>query len=138
MVPLIVSVPGKKPAVCHSLVDLLDLYPTVASLCGLEVPARLQGKNIAPLLDDPARQVREAAFSVAPSSKGFLLREDRWAYTQYGEDASLGVELFDTDSDPHQYTNLAAKPESAALVASFKAKMASKLKAVRNNDLKNS
>ncbi|MDP6445254.1 MAG: sulfatase, partial [Pirellulaceae bacterium] len=43
-VPLIVRVPGKKPAVCHSFTELLDLYPTVAKLCGLKVPSRLQGK----------------------------------------------------------------------------------------------
>src|SRR4051794_35882124 len=135
-VPLIISVPGKKPAVCASLVELVDLYPTVASLCGLEVPARLQGKNIAPLLDDPGRQVRDAAFSVAPSSKGFLLREDKWAYIQYGEDASEGIELFNMIKDPQQFTNLAGKAEFAPVVDSFKAKLAAKLKAVRDNDLK--
>jgi len=135
MVPLIIKVPGKKPAVCHSLVELLDLYPTIANLCGLEVPARLQGKNIARLFDDPAHPVREAAFSVAPSSKGFLLREDKWAYLQYAEDALLGVELFDMIKDPKQYTNLAGKPEFAPVVDAFKAKLAAKLRAVRENDL---
>lgn len=135
MVPLIIKVPGKQPAVCHSLVELLDLYPTVASLCGLEVPTRLQGKNIARVFDDPKHSVREAAFSVAPSSKGFLLREDKWAYLQYAEDASLGVELFDTAKDPKQFTNLASKPEFAGVVTEFKAKLAAKLRAVRDNDL---
>jgi iduronate 2-sulfatase len=135
MVPLIIKVPGKQPAVCHSLVELLDLYPTVASLCGLEVPTGLQGKNIARVFDDPKRTVREAAFSVAPSSKGFLLREDKWAYLQYAEDASLGVELFDTAKDPKQFTNLASKPEFAGVVTEFKAKLAAKLRAVRDNDL---
>lgn len=135
MVPLIIKVPGKQPAVCHSLVELLDLYPTVASLCGLEVPARLQGKNISRLLDDPKQSVREAAFSVAPSSKGFLLREDKWAYLQYAEDASLGIELFDMVKDPKQFTNLAAKAEFADVVAGFKTKLAAKLRAVRDNDL---
>lgn len=135
MVPLIVKVPGKKPAVCRSLVELIDLYPTTASLCGLEVPARLQGKDISRMLDDPALSVRDAAFSVAPSSKGFLLREDRWAYLQYGEDAAQGIELFDMEQDPKQYTNLAKRPEQQTVVEAFKAKLAAKLKAVRTNDL---
>ena len=135
-VPLIICVPGKKPAVCHSLVELLDLYPTTASLCGLEVHERLQGKNISPMIDDPSYEVRNAAFSVAPSRKGFLLREDKWAYIQYREDASAGIELFDVEKDPKQYTNLAELAEYAAVVESFKDKVAAKLKEVRNNDLR--
>ncbi len=135
MVPLIIRVPGKKPAVCRSLVELIDLYPTMASLCGLEVPRRLQGRNIAHMFDDPAHQVRDAAFSVAPSTKGFLLRDDRWSYIQYGEDASKGIELFDMTADPWQYTNLARKSDFAAVVDSFKARLAAKLRAVRDNDL---
>jgi iduronate 2-sulfatase len=135
MVPLIIKVPGTKPAVCHSLVELLDLYPTTARRCGLEVPARLQGKDISRRFDDPKRSVRDTAFSVAPSSKGFLLREDRWAFIQYEEDASRGIELFDMVTDPKQYTNLAGKTEFAEIVAGFKARLAAKLQAVRNNDL---
>ncbi|MCA9247807.1 MAG: sulfatase [Planctomycetales bacterium] len=132
-VPLIISVPGKKPVVCDSLVELLDLYPSVASLCGLEVPTRLQGKDISPLLDDPQLEVRDAAFSV--NGRGFLLREKKWAYIQYGEDARQGIELFDMENDPQQYTNLAQQEEHAATVARFREKMAAKLAAVRDNDL---
>jgi iduronate 2-sulfatase len=135
MVPLIIKVPGKKPSVCRSLVELLDLYPTVSKLCGLDVPARLQGKDISKLFDAPGLSVREAAFSVAPSSKGFLLREENWSFIQYEEDASKGIELFDMTSDPKQYTNLAEKPEFAAVVAQFKTKMAVKLRSLRTNDL---
>ncbi len=135
-VPLIISVPGKKPAVCDSLVELLDLYPTTASLCGLEVPARLQGKDLSPLFDDPEREVREAAFSVAPMRNGYLLRDDRYAYIQYGPEAQGGIELFDMQSDPRQYTNLAHGEEHGELVAEYRAKMAEKLKDVRTNDLK--
>ena len=134
-VPLIIKVPGKQPAVCNSLVELIDLYPTVASLCGLDVPERLQGKDISPMLDDQDYEVRDAAFSVAPMRKGFLLREDRWAYIQYNEDASGGIELFDCDKDPKQYTNLATNPEYTAVVERLKAKLAAKLAEVRDNDL---
>ncbi len=134
-VPLIISVPGKPPAVCSSLVELLDLYPTVAKLCGLEVPARIQGADISATLDDPNHVVRDAAFSVAPMRKGFLLREQKWAYMQYNEDASGGVELFDTVADPLQYTNLAEVPEFREVVAEFGVKLTEKLANVRSNDL---
>ena len=132
-VPLIISVPGKKSAVCHSLAELLDLYPTVTRLCGLEVPSRLQGKDLSPMLDDPSYRVREAAFCV--NGRGFLLREDKWAYIQYGEKASKGIELFEMARDPNQYANLAAVPEYKPIVDGFKIKLAAKLKAIRANDL---
>ncbi len=133
MVPLIIKVPGKKPAVCKSFVELLDLYPTISSLCGLGVPTRLQGKNIASLIDDPTQSVREIAFSV--NGKGFLLRDDRWAYIQYGEDGKRGAELFDMHKDPKQYTNLAEDPRYVGVASTFAGKLKVKLAAVRNNDL---
>jgi iduronate 2-sulfatase len=135
-VPLIISVPGQKPAVCKSFVELLDLYPTLASLCSLPAQARLQGKDISPMLQDPKHKVRTTAFSVAPSRKGFLLRDKNWAYIQYGEDAKRGIELFDMKADPNQYTNLANAEAHQKTVAQFKARLAAKLKALRDNDLK--
>ena len=137
-VPLIIAVPGKKPAVCNSLVELIDLYPTVAKLCGLEPPAHLQGEDISSMLDDPTQTVRDAAFSVAPMRKGFLLREDRWAFIQYKEDASGGIELFDTFADPQQFDNLAESPQHQAIVRRFQTQLADKLAQVRDNDLKRS
>ena len=134
-VPLIICVPGKKPAVCNSLVELLDLYPTISKLCGLEPPKAIQGKDISALLDDPQKKVREAAFSTAPMRQGLLLREERYAYIQYKEDASGGIELFDMEKDPKKFHNLAKNPEYASLVKSFKAKMTEKLKEMRDHDL---
>lgn len=133
LVPLIISVPGKQPAVCDSFAELLDLYPTVSSLCGLDVPERLQGKDLAPVLDNPQHQVRDTAFCV--NGRGFLLRDDKWAYIQYGEDAARGIELFDMEHDPKQYNNLAKSSEHQATVKEFQAKLTAKLKAVRDNDL---
>jgi iduronate 2-sulfatase len=134
-VPLIISVPGKKPAVCNSLVELLDLYPTISDLCGLSVPDRLQGKNIGPLLDNPKHSVREAAFSTSAGRRGLLLRTDDWAYIQHGEDASRGIELYDVRKDPKQYTNLAINPKYEPVVAKFKIRVAAKMADLRNNDL---
>lgn len=137
-VPLIIKAPGQQPAVCHSLAELIDLYPTTASLCGLDIPDRLQGKDLSETLADPDHRVRDSAFSVDPRSKGergFLLRTDRWAYIQYAEDASKGVELFDMTADPKQYTNLADALPHQQTVRMFKQQLAAKLKSVRNNDL---
>ena len=136
-VPLIISAPGKKPAVCHSFAELLDLYPTIASMCNLEVPSRLQGKNLAKTLDDPTVKVRDAAFCTQANSfgKGRLLRDDRWAYIQYGEAANAPLELFDMKKDPKQFKNLANNPEYAQVVNEMKKKMTAKLAEVRTNDL---
>jgi len=135
-VPLIIKVPGKKPGVCHSLTELLDLYPTVSALCGLPAQSRLQGKDISKMLDDSNSTVRTAAFSVAPMRNGFLLREDEWAYIQYGENGGKGIELYNIKRDPHQYTNLAQNPAHRKTLDRFKSQMTSKLQNIRNNDLK--
>jgi len=134
-VPLIVCVPGKAPAVCDSLVELIDLFPTTLSICGIDVPDRLQGRDVSALLEDPSIKVRDAAFSCAPMRQAFLLREEKYAYIQYGEDASGGRELFDMETDPQQYTNLAQAPEHVERVAEFQQQLARRLAAVRTNDL---
>lgn len=134
-VPLIISVPGKKAGASDSLVELLDLYPTTAKLCDLEVPARLQGKDISPILDDPKVTVHDTAFSVAGTSKGLMLRDDRWVFIQYGEDAKGGIELFDMHNDPRQITNLAKSLDHVSRVEEWKAKITTKLAALRANDL---
>ena len=134
-VPLIIKVPGKKPAVCNSFAELLDLYPTVVELAGLQVSEHLQGKSLVKTLDNPVYKVRDMAFSVTQGGRTFLLRDENWAYIQYDEDAASGIELFDMEKDPKQFTNLAENPEYAHVVADFKDKLKSKLKEVRTNDL---
>jgi iduronate 2-sulfatase len=72
---------------------------------------------------------------VSPSQKGFLLREDRWAFIQYEEDGSGGTELFDMRQDPKQTTNLSGSAEYKSLVKQLQDKLAAKLRQVRSNDL---
>ncbi|MCF6223402.1 MAG: sulfatase [Flavobacteriaceae bacterium] len=134
-VPLIIKVPGKKPAVCNSFVELLDLYPTISALAGLKTSGDLQGENINKTLDDPNHKVREMAFSVSQGGKSFLLRSDRWAFIQYDEDAQSGMELYDMQKDPKQFHNLAHKLEYASVVSMFQEKLKNKLLEIRKNDL---
>jgi len=107
-VPLIIKMPGKQPAVCHSLVELIDLYPTVAELAGLRASPHLQGKSLVATLDNPEHQVRDMAFSVSTNGKtlgdAFLVRTGKWSYIQYGEDAAQGMELYDMEYDSNNTT----------------------------------
>ena len=127
-VPLIICVPGKKPAVCHSLTELIDLYPTVSKLCDLKIPGNIQGKDISGMLDDPAVKVRDAALS---SGKGRLLRTENWAFLDYGKSG----ELYDMEKDPKQYVNLIDNPAYSETLAAMKAKLKAKLTEISKNDL---
>ena len=134
-VPLVIKVPGKKPAVCNSFVELIDLYPTVAELAGLTPPKHIQGKSLVPTINNPENEVRDMVFTVTQGGNSFLLRNRNWAFMSYNEDGSLGYELFDMLKDPHQMTNLAERPEHQDTLNRFKDLLVQKLKEVRNNDI---
>ena len=127
-VPLIICVPGKKPAVCHSLAELIDLYPTVSKLCGLKIPGNIQGKDISAMLDDPAVKVHDVVLS---SGKGRLLRTENWAFLDYGKSG----ELYDMEKDPKQYNNLINDPKYAKVLSGMKEKLKGKLAEIQKNDL---
>ncbi|NND32950.1 MAG: sulfatase [Saprospiraceae bacterium] len=136
-VPLIIKVPGKNPDICHSLVELIDLFPTVSSLAGFKPPENIQGKNLAPLLDQPLQKIRDFAFSVSKRNEtmGYLVRTDDWAYIQYGEHAEAGMELYDMKYDPRQYNNLASNPQYRNAIAEMRKRLELKLDEVQKNDL---
>ncbi len=143
-IPLVIKVPGKKyaggrgqSAVCNSFIELIDLYPTLAELAGLEYSEHLQGKSLVETLINPKTQVRDMVFTVSQGGKTFGLRTDQYAYIQYDEDAGSGIELFDMVKDPKQFTNLALDPDYADLVAEYQNKLKNKLTEVRTNDLSN-
>jgi uncharacterized sulfatase len=115
-VPLILSAPGMKARgkATGKLAELIDLYPTLADLCGLKAPSTLQGRSLRPLLDDPERAVKQGAITVVARGKklGRSVRTERWRYTEWDEGRD-GVELYDHDADPREHRNLAAEPALA-------------------------
>jgi uncharacterized sulfatase len=114
-VPLIIAAPGRKGngKVCRALVEFVDVYPTLAELCGLTPPANLEGQSLAPLLDRPERSFKKAAFTQLQYENitGRSVRTDRYRYIRW-EGAGGGEELYDHERDPREFTNLATKPEA--------------------------
>jgi uncharacterized sulfatase len=123
-VPLIVAAPGMKGRGRSSprLVELVDLYPTLAELCGLTAPAGLEGRSFRPLLDDPEQSWKAGAYTQLLTGKkqGRSVRTERWRYTEW-DDGRLGAELYDHDADPHEYRNLAHDPDHADTVRTLQA-----------------
>ncbi|MDO6439584.1 sulfatase [Cyclobacterium sp. 1_MG-2023] len=136
-VPLIIKVPGQKPAVCHSFAELIDLYPTISELAGLQAPKAIQGKSLGKLIDNPKLKVRDFAFSVSQRNgrMGYLIRSSDWAYIQYGDEAEGGMELYDMNYDKGQYNNLANYPQYSNVISEMQDLLKGKLADVRNNDL---
>ena len=129
--PLLLSVPGMKSAGARtdSIVEFVDIYPTLTELAGLPLPAHLEGTSFKPLLDDPKRPWKPAAFSQypRPASKsgigalmGYSMRTDRYRFTAWvgRNDHSKvdAIELYDHQTDPQENTNIANLPANAALV----------------------
>ncbi len=123
--PLLLSVPGMKNAgkQTSALVEFVDIYPTLAELAGLPLPAHLEGTSVKPVLDDPARQWKPAAFSQYPRQKqlmGYSMRTERYRLTVWvnrNDHAKVdATELYDHQTDPQENTNIAGEPANAALV----------------------
>ncbi|TDK43429.1 sulfatase [Algoriphagus formosus] len=134
-VPLMLRVPGMTAGQSEALVELIDLYPTLLDLTGFEIPTGIQGKSLASILKGKEESVRDFAFTVTQGGNTFLIRSDRWAYIQYGENGEEGMELFDMHQDPGQFTNLADLEGFQPIVLEMQKILAQKITEVRNNDL---
>ena len=122
-VPLLISAPGFQASAgkkASAIVELIDLYPTVADLLGLKdkAPAILQGTSLRPLLAQPERKdwSKTHAYTVT-HQQGESVRTARWRYNRWGKE---GEELYDHDKDPEEFTNLATKPEHAKSLADMR------------------
>ena len=120
-VPLIFAGPGiTAGGTAPNPVEFIDIYPTLADLCGLEAPAECDGVSLRPLLDDPQTAWDRPAYSQVHRGgnlRGYSVRTPRWRYTEWGTDGKNGVELYDETADPEENTNLATSPDHADIVA---------------------
>ncbi|MCX7012291.1 MAG: sulfatase [Candidatus Sumerlaeota bacterium] len=122
--PLLLSVPGQKTAGARTdaLVEFVDIYPTLCDLAGLAKPAHLEGTSMAPLLDDPNRPWKTAAFSQYPrggDAMGYAMRTDRYRFVHWINRKTgdlIANELYDHQDDPLENVNLANRAENKGLV----------------------
>lgn len=125
--PLIISVPGQKTkgVKTNALVEFVDIYPTLCDLCGIPLIEGLEGISFKPLLEDPERPWKKAAFSqyarVIPGygeGMGYSMRTDRYRFTEWVVRGNnfCEYELYDHLVDPNENVNIANRPENAKLV----------------------
>lgn len=108
--------------VCSRIVQMVDLYPTLAGLCGLQPPPGLEGRSLEPLLADPEAPWDHPAYTVwsedGKQLSGVLVRTARWRYAEFfGRGA--GRMLVDPEADPHELKNLAGEPAHAETVSTL-------------------
>lgn len=134
-VPLIVHVPGAKGngQPTRSLAELVDVYPTLCDLTGVPMPAGLEGRSLRPVLNDVTAQIKDAAFTQArrgPNHEnwGRSVRTARWRCTEWDEGRN-GIELYDHDADPGEFTNLASDPRHATTLKELRALLAQRVPA---------
>jgi iduronate 2-sulfatase len=120
-VPVIVSRAGIKPGATASLVELVDLFPTLVDACGLPSPAGLDGRSLVPVLEDATKSVKDAAYTQhprpayadrtpkgVPDAMGVSVRTAAARYTEWREWETgkvLGAEYYDHARDPNEQTN---------------------------------
>jgi iduronate 2-sulfatase len=134
-VPFIVRAPGlsKAGATSEAMVELIDVYPTLADLAGLKAPGHLQGMSLRPLLGHPDRLgERKYAYSVVTRGPklGFALRNQNWRYGKWPD----GEELYNLLNDPHEKNNLAQKEHLKPRLEEFRKILSAKQKLVQKSN----
>ena len=126
-VPLIIYAPKSKGngGVSPRTVELIDLYPTLAEVCNVTAPAGFEGESLRPLLINPKGAWRKAAYTIVQRNAagktifGRSVRTERYRYTEWDE-GRQGAELYDHNTDPHEYRNLVNDPRQKETVAKMK------------------
>jgi iduronate 2-sulfatase len=127
-VPFMVRAPGLKPGRTHSLVELVDFYPTCNDLLGLPIADGVIGKSLLPILQNPDATVRDTALSLHQEhhikDKGAGIRSSEWAYMNFGDNGEV---LYDMVKDPHQYTNVIDDPKYAEIARTARIQLENRL-----------
>ncbi len=122
-VPLIIKGPGWKHACSQSIVEFVDIYPTLCKACHIPLPSHLQGKSFLPTLVQPQKKHRPYAY--IQWVKGENLVDGRYSYAEWHNDARqlTGKLLFDHQADPDENRNAATSEQYEKQTAAFGTQM---------------
>ena len=143
-VPLIIRYPGqeKRGAKTYAITELVDMFPSLCELAGIEVPGYAQGKSFVPLLKDPELAWKKAAFSqfhrrprVAADGgryMGYSINTEEhhyiewytWDHTSGTKGEYMTAELYDRLKDPYERVNVAEEEKYKALVKGLSKQLA--------------
>ncbi len=113
-VPLIFAGPGVTTGqVCAKPAELLDIYPTLADLCGLPQGDGLEGLSLIPQLKDATAE-RDRPAITTHNAGNHGVRSEHWRYIVYADGSE---ELYDIRKDPNEWKNLAGDVEHAQVIA---------------------
>ncbi len=147
-VPLLIAAPGfdrTRGSQTGAVAELIDVYPTLADLAGLEAPDYLAGASLRAQLEDVYAPGKAAAMTTfrstdrqhtdrakhRPPALSHTIRTERWRYTEWGERGRQGVELYDHRNDPKEFTNLANDAERFDTVRLLEDLLATRIAAAR-------
>jgi arylsulfatase A-like enzyme len=108
-VPFVVVAPGvtRPGSTSGAPVSLMDIYPTLVELAGLEPPAHVEGRSLVPLLEDPSIEWDHPTLSTYGFGNHAIV-SSRYKYIRYNDNSE---ELYDLAEDPNEWTNLAGREE---------------------------
>jgi choline-sulfatase len=113
-VPLVFAGPGiARGGRCSQPAELLDIYPTLNSLCGLTRRTDLEGISLVPQLQD-ATAPRERPAITSHNQGNHGIRTEHWRYIRYADGTE---ELYDMQHDPREWTNLATNADHSSIIA---------------------
>lgn len=112
-VPLIISSPYlSETGTTDALVELVDIYPTLANLCNLEIPKnQLEGESLVPFLTNFDLEGKPYVF--INNSNGYTLKTPKYSYTEYinpETDKIISSMLYDHIKDPDENENVVDQP----------------------------
>jgi iduronate 2-sulfatase len=121
-VPFMVCLPKmtSRGKVCASVIELIDVFPTVTELAGLKLPDGLEGQSFAPLIQNPVHVWNRVAHTQSGGGHNRSICNGRFRFTQWADGA---VELYDHDTDPGEWYNQAGNPTYHAISAELKSKL---------------